>query len=117
MTQFLRSVQNIEKKSLIQLNQSIIEHSGLRVVLMCGRSVQDFVLPIESEETCIKLESGDLPVFLGIEKKAIKRIYVQITNPIEASLLREWRKCHKISEALHFTAAITRTVGIRPLRW
>lgn len=114
MTQSFRSTQESETESFIRFNQSIIQHSGLRVVLMCGRAVQDLVLPTEREETRLQLEAGDFPMFLEIENEAIKRVYILIPNPIDAFLLREWRKTHKISEVLHFTSAITMTVGIRP---
>jgi hypothetical protein len=53
-------------------------------------------------------------MFLDIEDGAIKRIYVLIPNPTDAFLLRDWRKTHRLSEILHFTSAITKTVGIRP---
>lgn len=114
MTQSFRSTQKIETEAFIRFNQSIIQHSGLRVIIMCKRAVQDLVLPTEREETRLKLEAGEFPMFLDIENEAIKRIYVLIPNPVDAFLLREWRKTHKISEALHFTSAITRTLGIRP---
>lgn len=114
MTQSFRSTQQSETESFIRFNQSIIQHSGLRLILMCGRAVQDLVLPTECKETRLKLESGEFPMFLEIENKAIKRVYILIPNPIDAFLLREWCKTHKMSEALHFTSAITMTVGIRP---
>lgn len=114
MMQPFRSTQKSETESFIRFNQSIIQHSGLRVILMCGRAVQDLVLPTECKETRLKLESGDVPMFLEIEDEAIKRVYFLIPNPIDAFLLREWRKTHKISEALHFTSTITMTIGIRP---
>ncbi|KGO39200.1 hypothetical protein PEX1_063420 [Penicillium expansum] len=114
MMQSMRSSQERETESIIRFNQSIIQHSGLRVVLMCGRAVQDLVLPTEREETRLKLEAGEFPMFLEVENEAIKRVYVLIPNQIDAFLLREWRKTHKISEVLHFTSAITMTIGIRP---
>jgi hypothetical protein len=61
MTQFFRSTQKSETKSFIRFNQSIIQHSGLRVILMCGRAVQELVLPTECKETRLKLESGEVP--------------------------------------------------------
>jgi hypothetical protein len=78
---------------------------------MCGRAVQDLVLPTKRKETRLKLEAGEFPMFLDVENG---QIYVLIPNPIDAFLLREWRKTHKISEALHFTSDLTNTVGIRP---
>ncbi|KAL3460047.1 hypothetical protein BJX64DRAFT_300957 [Aspergillus heterothallicus] len=104
----------IETEAIVCFNQSIIRHSRLRVVLMCGRAVQDLVLPTNRRETRLKLESGEFPMFLDVENGVINRIYVSIPNPVDAFLLREWRKTHKISEALHFTSALTNTVGIRP---
>ncbi|KAK1139819.1 hypothetical protein N8T08_011144 [Aspergillus melleus] len=114
MTQFSRSTNNSETGPLIWFNQSILQHSGLRVVLMCGRAVQSLVLPIGCEETRLRLEAGELPMFLDIEGAAFKRVYILIPNPVDAFLLRGWRKTHRISEALHFASAVTRTVGIRP---
>lgn len=114
MTQPFRSIQQPETISFIQINRTIIQHSGLRVILMCGRSVQHLVLPAGYKETRLKLEAGEFPMFLDIENEAIKRIYVLTPNPTDAFLLRDWRKTHRLSEILHFTSAITRTGGIRP---
>ncbi|KAJ5208039.1 hypothetical protein N7449_002418 [Penicillium cf. viridicatum] len=87
MMQSFRSTQKSETESFIRFNQSIIQHSGLRVILMCGRAVQDLVLPTECKETRLKLESGEVPIFLEIEDEAIKRVYFLIPNPIDAFLL------------------------------
>ncbi|GAB1208781.1 hypothetical protein APSETT445_007542 [Aspergillus pseudonomiae] len=114
LTQSFWPTQGNQTEFLTRFNQTIIQNSGLRVILMCGHASQDLVLPTGCEETCLKLESGNFPMFLDIENEAIKRIYVLIPNPVDAFLIREWRKTHRISEALHFTSAITRTVGIRP---
>ncbi|KAJ5587269.1 uncharacterized protein N7459_003034 [Penicillium hispanicum] len=114
MTRCLQSTQQPEVTSFIRFNQTIIQHSGLRVVLMCGRSVQNLVLPTRCEETRLKLEAGDFPMFLDIEDGAIKRIYVLTPNPTDAFLLRDWRKTHRLSEIIHFISAITKTIGIRP---
>lgn len=114
MTQSLRPAQKFETEAFVRFNQSIIQHSGLRVVLICSRAVQSLVLPTERKETRLKLEAGEFPMFLEMENEAIKRIYVLIPNPVDAFLLREWRKTHRISEALHFTSAITKTSSIRP---
>ncbi|KAJ5284085.1 hypothetical protein N7505_002065 [Penicillium chrysogenum] len=78
------------------------------------RTRRDLVLPKECMETRLKLEAGEVPMFLDIKNDIIKRIYVLIPNPVDAFLLREWRKTHRISEVLHFISAITMTIGIRP---
>ncbi|KAJ5164767.1 uncharacterized protein N7500_006597, partial [Penicillium coprophilum] len=102
-----RPTQESETESFIRFNQSIIQPSGLQVILMCGRTVKDLVLPTEREGARLKLRSGEFPMFLDIENEAIKR-------PVDAFLLQEWRKTHRISEVLHFASATTMTVGIRP---
>jgi hypothetical protein len=114
MTQSFRSTHQAEIESFVRFNRSIIQHSGLRLVLMCGRSVQDLVLPVEHKETRLKLESGEFPMFLELENDTVNRVYLLIPNPVDAFLLREWRRTHRISEALHFTSVITLAVGIRP---
>lgn len=114
MSQSFRSVQESEKKTFIRFNQSILQHSGLRVVLMCGHAVQNFVVPMKRQETCLKLDAGEFPVFLDLDRETIQRVYILIPNPADAFLFREWRKTHKISEILHFTSAITKTPAIRP---
>lgn len=114
MTQSLRSTHKFEAEAFARFNQSIIQHSGLRVVLICSHAVQSLVLPTERKEKTLKLEAGEFPLFIEMDDEAIKRIYVLIPNPVDAFLLREWRKTHRISEALHFTSAITKTANIRP---
>ncbi|KAJ5424671.1 hypothetical protein N7445_010644 [Penicillium cf. griseofulvum] len=82
-----RPTQESETESFIRFNQSIIQRSGLRVVLMCGRAVRVLVLPTEREETRLQLETGEFPMFLDIETGAIKRVYILIPNPVGAFLL------------------------------
>lgn len=50
-TQCLRSTQKFETEAFVRFNQTIIQHSGLRVVLICSRAVQSLVLPMERKET------------------------------------------------------------------
>ena len=99
---------------LIRFNHLVIQQSGSRGSFLCGRSVQELVIPTGCEETRLNLDAKDFPMFLDIGNRAIKRIYVQIPNPTGAYLLRDWRKTHIISEILRFTSAITRTVGLWP---
>ncbi|KAJ5860628.1 uncharacterized protein N7529_007938 [Penicillium soppii] len=57
MTQSFLPTQKSETESFIRFNRSILRHSGLRVILMCGRAVPGLVLPKEREETRLKLEA------------------------------------------------------------
>jgi hypothetical protein len=83
MTQSFLPTQKSETESFIRFNRSILRHSGLRVILMCGRAVPGLVLPKEREETRLKLEAGESSRFLDIENNSIKRVFTLIPHPID----------------------------------
>ncbi|KAL3472127.1 hypothetical protein BJX99DRAFT_236163 [Aspergillus californicus] len=77
---------------------------------MCGTQCTIW-FPHDARRHALNSKLGSFLCFLTSKNEPIKRIYILIPNPFDAFLLREWHKTHKISEALHFTSVITRTVG------
>ena len=111
------SSDSVAENHVIQFNRRFLAASGLRVVLVCGKRMEDALqklLPANlSPAHVLRLRTYEARVYLQMSEVNIIRIFLASPSPWSNNTSSRLIQAKELRELLKFSATITKTEGIR----
>lgn len=99
---------------LCSLNRGIIESSGLRVIILCGKNAEKVAVTSSFQRIKIRINNISTDGFLETKSGEIVRVYLNPGVPLSAMSQRAHRPSRKICQAIKLAACLTQTQKIQP---